>query len=415
MTGYVFYESPPFKKSNILVGFEFKNKKEHIVEFNGFKTFKRSYGLDEIALVPSQKTFDVSLVDISVNIAGVKLDIPIFASAMDSVVSPKTAVLFDQLGAIGVLNLEGVQTRYADTDAILKEIAAVSKTEYVNLMQKIYQAPINFDLVAQRIKEVKDQRARVVVSSTPQMASKLGPIAVKAGADLFLIQSTVVSTEFITDDPHKILDLRSFVNQMQIPVMVGNSATYPVTLDLLRTGVKAVFVGIGPGAACTTRGVLGIGVPMASSISHAAKAREDYFHETGQYVPIIADGGIVNSGDICKALAVGADAVMIGSPFAKATEAPGNGFHWGMATPNAVLPRGSRIEVGTIATLKEILVGPSNTDDGSQNLAGAIKLAMATLGAQNIREMHQTEVVIGPSLLTEGKIYQKAQGLGMYK
>ena len=385
------------------------------MEPSSFKNFKRSYGLDEIALVPSEKTFDVSLVDISVNIAGIKLDIPVFASAMDSVVSPETAVLFDKFGALGVLNLEGVQTRYEDPTAVLKQIASVSKNEYVDLMQKIYQAPVNFDLVAKRIKEVKSQKARVAVSATPQMAAKIGPIAAEAGADLFLIQSTVVSTDFITDDPHKLLDLKAFTNEMKIPVMVGNSATYPVTLDLMRTGVKAVFVGIGPGAACTTRGVLGIGVPMASSISHAAKAREDYFHETGIYVPIIADGGIVNSGDICKALACGADAVMIGSPFAKAIEAPGHGFHWGMATPNAVLPRGSRIQVGTIAALKEILVGPSNTDDGSQNLAGAIKIAMATLCAQNIREMNKNEVVIGPSLLTEGKIYQKAQQLGMYK
>lgn len=380
------------------------------------KQFTRAYGLDEIALVPSFATIDQDLVDISVTIAGMKLEIPIFASAMDSVVSPETAIQISNLGAVGVLNLEGVQTRYENPDTVLEKIAAVSKDEYVQLMQRIYQeSDIKEDLIIKRIKEIKAKGKYAVVSSTPQRANWLGPLAVKAGADAFLVQSTVVSTQFRTTKTQNLLNLKEFCKAMPIPVMVGNSTTTDVTLELMRTGVAAVFIGIGPGAACTTRGVLGIGVPMATAVRDAAAARAQYEAESGNYVPIIADGGIVNSGDICKAIACGADAVMIGSPFAKAKEAPGRGFHWGMATPNAILPRGARIQVGTIASLKEILRGPSNSDDGSQNFAGAIQTSLATLGAQNIKEMQQIDVIVAPSLLTEGKIYQKAQKLGMYK
>lgn len=380
------------------------------------KTFSRAYGLDEIALVPSSRTLDPELVDISSTIAGIHLKIPVFASAMDSVVSPKTAGIIGQLGGVGVLNLEGVQTRYDNPDEVLKEIAAVEKEHYVELMQAIYQKnAVRDDLIIQRIKEIKALGGPVVVSSTPQRAAVLGPLAAKAGADAFLVQSTVVSTRFESKTPEKNLDLTQFCKEMPIPVMVGNSTTYDVTLSLMKTGVKAVFIGIGPGAACTTRGVLGIGLPMATAIVNTAAARDDYFKETGNYVAIVSDGGIVNSGDICKALACGADAVMIGSPFAKASEAPGQGYHWGMATPNALLPRGARIRVGTIGTLSEILIGPSKTDDGTQNISGAIQTCFATLGAASIREMHQAEVVVAPSLLTEGKIYQKAQHLGMYK
>lgn len=380
------------------------------------KQFTRSYGLDEIALVPSSVTLDPDIVDISTTIAGLKLEIPIFASSMDSVVNPKTAVLMGKLGAQGVLNLEGVQTRYEDPSDVLKQIAEVSKKDYVSLMQSIYQEhPVREDLVISRIAEIKSHGVPAIVSSTPQIAQWLGPIAAKAGADAYLIQSTVISTHFKTNKQDKILNLTDFCKAMPIPVMAGNTATYSVTLELLKTGIQGLFVGIGPGAACTTRGVIGVGVPMATSIVNAASARDDYYRSEGVYIPIIADGGIVNSGDICKALACGADAVMIGSPLAKAKEAPGLGFHWGMATPNAILPRGARIEVGTIGSLDEILCGPSKTDDGSQNLSGAIRTCMATVGAQNIQEMHQIEVIVAPSLLTEGKIYQKAQSLGMYK
>lgn len=380
------------------------------------KKFVRAYGLDEIALVPSNLTLDPSLVDISTTIAGHKLELPIFGSSMDSVVSPKTAGIIGKFGGVGVLNLEGVQTRYEKPEAILKEISSVSKEKYVELMQKIYQKEaVKIKLVEKRIQEIKKQGVIVAVSSTPQRAAELGPIAAKAGADMFIIQATVVSTKFQGKDKDASLDIKKFVKSMPIPVLLGNTTTYEVTLDLIQTGIQGIFVGIGPGAACTTRGVLGIGVPMASAIAECAKARDDYFKKSKKYVPIIADGGIVNSGDICKALACGADAVMIGSPLAKSKEAPGNGFHWGMATPNAVLPRGARIQVGTIGTLEEILVGPSNTDDGSQNFTGALKTCFATLGAKNLKDMHKTNVIVAPSLLTEGKIYQKAQSLGMYK
>jgi len=380
------------------------------------QSFRPAYGFNEIALSPSLVTLDPELVDISTTIANIKLKIPIFGSAMDSVVSPKSAVKMGKLGALGILNLEGVQTRYENAEEILAKIANISKDKYVPLMQKIYQEnEVKDELVIARIKEIKDHGVPAVVSVTPQRAVRLGELAVKAGADALLIQSTVVSANYKSKNSASILDLKKFCQEMSIPVMVGNTATYPVTLSLLETGVQGIFVGIGPGAACTTRGVLGIGIPMATSITDCAAARDDYYRKTGKYVPIIGDGGFVVSGDICKALACGADAVMIGSPFARAKEAPGNGYHWGMATPNALLPRGARIRVGTIGTLEEILLGPSNTDDGSQNLAGAIKTAMATLGAQNIREMHQIEVLKAPSLMTEGKVYQKAQNLGMYK
>lgn len=381
------------------------------------KQFNRTYGLDEVALVPSNITLDFDLVDISTSIAGVKMDIPIFASAMDSVVSPKTASIIGKHGGIGVLNLEGVQTRYDNPDDILQEIANVSKKDYVALMQKIYQKnEIKYDLIKKRIQEIKTNNIPAVVSCTPQRATEIGPIAAEAGADVLVIQSTIVSNKYQAKDPSKNLNIKEFCESMPIPVMLGNTTTYDVSIDLMKTGIQGLFVGIGPGAACTTRGVLGIGVPMASAIAKVAKARDDYHEESGRYIPIIADGGIVNSGDICKALACGADAVMIGSPFAKADEAPGNGFHWGMATPNNILPRGARINVGSIGTLEEILIGPSNTDDGSKNFRDALKTCFATLGAHNIKSMHEDiEVILAPSLLTEGKLYQKAQDLGMFK
>ncbi len=381
------------------------------------KQFNRTYGLDEVALVPSNITLDFDLVDISTSIAGVKMDIPIFASAMDSVVSPKTASIIGKHGGIGVLNLEGVQTRYDNPDDILQEIANVSKKDYVALMQKIYQKnEIRYDLIKKRIQEIKTNNIPAVVSCTPQRATEIGPIAAEAGADILVIQSTIVSNKYHAKDPSKNLNIKEFCESMPIPVMLGNTTTYDVSIDLMKTGIQGLFVGIGPGAACTTRGVLGIGVPMASAIAKVAKARDDYHEESGRYIPIIADGGIVNSGDICKALACGADAVMIGSPFAKADEAPGNGFHWGMATPNNILPRGARINVGSIGTLEEILIGPSNTDDGSKNFRDALKTCFATLGASNIKSMHEDiEVILAPSLLTEGKLYQKAQDLGMFK
>src|SRR3989339_1550956 len=383
-------------------------------ELGKAKKTRRAYGFDEISLVPSIVTINPDDTDVSVEIGGIKFQMPILASAMDGVVSPRTAILMSKLGGLGVLNLQGVWTRYEDAEKILEKIASVSKDEYVTLMQKLYLEPIKKELIKKRIKEIKDGGGIAAVSSIPQDALEFGPIARDAGVDIFVVQSTVLSTKHksSSSDP---LHLKEFCAEMRIPVLVGNCVTYEVALTLMGTGVAGVLVGIGPGAACTSRGVLGVGVPMATSISDCAAARDSYFKENGVYVPIIADGGMVVSGDVCKALACGADAVMIGSPIAKSKEAPGRGFHWGMATPNATLPRGPRIAVGTIGSLKEILLGPARFDDGSMNIVGAIKTSMGTLGASNLKEMQRVEVVIAPSNATEGKVYQKAQQLGMYK
>ena len=384
------------------------------IELGKAKKTRRVYGFDEISLVPSIITINPDDTDVSVKIGGLKFDLPIIASAMDGVVSPKIAILMSKLGSFGVLNLQGVWAKYEDADKMLEKIASVPKEEYVPLMQKIYLEPTKKELVIKRIKEIKAGGGIAAVSSIPQDALELGPIARDAGADIFVVQSTVLSTKH-KSKTSQILDLKKFCAEMKVPVIVGNCVTYEVALTLMGTGVAAVLVGIGPGAACTSRGVLGVGVPMATAISDCAAARDAYFKENNIYVPIIADGGMVVGGDVCKAIACGADAVMIGSPIAKATEAPGKGFHWGMATPSPTLPRGSRIKVGTIGALKEILLGPAKFDDGSMNLVGALKTSMGTLGAANLKEMQSVEVVIAPSILTEGKVYQKAQQLGMYK
>ena len=378
------------------------------------KKTRRAYGFDEISLAPSIVTVNPDDADVSVEIGGKKFEIPILASAMDGVVSPQTAVLMSKLGGLGVLNLQGVWSRYGDAEKVLEKIASVSKEEYVPLMQKLYQEPIKKELVIKRIKEIKDEGGIAAVSSVPQDALELGPVARDAGVDIFVLQSTVISTKH-KSSTSKPIDIKKFCEMMKVPVLIGNCVTYEVALTLMGTGVAGVLVGIGPGAACTSRGVLGIGVPMATAIADCAAARDAYFKENNKYVPIIADGGMVVGGDICKAIACGADAVMIGSPIARAKEAPGRGFHWGMATPSPTLPRGSRIKVGTLGTLKEILLGPAKFDDGSMNFIGALKTSMGTLGATNLKEMQQVEVVIAPSILTEGKVYQKAQQLGMYK
>ncbi|MFH1542616.1 MAG: GuaB3 family IMP dehydrogenase-related protein, partial [bacterium] len=355
------------------------------------KKTRRVYGFDEISLVPSIVTVNPEDTDVSFELSGKKFEIPILASAMDGVISPKTAALMSKYGGLGVLNLNGVWTRYENAEEILKQISSVSKDEYVPLMQKVYLEPIKNELVTKRIKEIKALGGVAAVSSVPQDAKELGPIARDAGVDYFVLQSTVISTKH-KSSTSKPIDLKEFCAMMKIPVLVGNCVTYEVALTLMGTGVAAVLVGIGPGAACTSRGVLGIGVPMATSISDCAAARDAYFKENGIYVPIIADGGMAVGGDICKAIACGADAVMIGSPIARATESPGGDYHWGMATPSPLLPRGSRIKVGTIGSLKEILHGPARYDDGSMNFVGALRTSMGTLGAQNIKEMQQVEV-----------------------
>ncbi|OGC07821.1 inosine 5-monophosphate dehydrogenase [candidate division WOR-1 bacterium RIFOXYA2_FULL_36_21] len=378
------------------------------------RSVRRVYGFDEISLVPSIVTINPDDTDVSWELAEKKFKIPIIASAMDSVVSPKMAVELTNLGTFGPLNLQGVWTRYENAEKILDQIAAVEKDEYVALMQKLYEEPIKKELIIKRIKQIKENGGFAAASSIPQQATEFGKIVKDSGADMFVLQSTVISTKHKSQSSPP-LDLKKFCEEIKIPVIVGNCVTYEVALTLMGTGVKGVMVGIGPGAACTSRGVLGVGVPMATAIADCAAARDSFYKENGIYVPIIADGGLVSGGDICKAIACGADAVMTGSQIAKSREAPGRGFHWGMATPNATLPRGSRIKVGTLGTLKEILYGPAKHDDGSMNLIGALKTSMGTLGAENLKEMQKIQIAIAPSILTEGKVYQKAQQLGMYK
>lgn len=385
------------------------------VFIGGKKQARKTFGFDEISLVPGALTLDLELCDTNFILGKHKFNFPIIASAMDSVVSPETAIEINKLGGLGVLNLQGVYTRYENYKEVLKKITDVGNDSFVPLMQEIYKESVKDHLIEKRIKEIKSQGAVCAVSSTPNVAKHLGQVAQNAGADIFVVQSTVVSIEHKSQDKSSCFDLKEFIQNMKIPVIVGNCVTYEVAMEHMKSGASAILVGIGPGAACTSRGVLGVGVPMATSIADCASARDDYFSSTGRYVHVIGDGGMSTGGDVCKAIACGADAVMIGSPFAKAKEAPGNGFHWGMATPSPVLPRGTRIKVGSIGTLKDILLGPAQFDDGTQNLVGALKTSMSTLGAQNIKEMQNVEVVIAPSILTEGKVFQKAQRLGMGK
>ena len=385
------------------------------IEIGLNKKVRRAYGIDEIALVPGTRTLDYDLTNPSWSIGNVKREIPIIASAMDSVVDVDTAVELSELGALGVLNMEGIQTRYENPKEILSQISSVGKTEFVPLMQKIYSEPIKEDLIIQRINEIKEKGGIAALSGTPQAAIKFKETLVKSKIDLFFLQGTVVSTEHLGMEGKETLNIKSLCKSLKIPVVAGNCVTYEVADLLMKAGVAGLMVGIGPGAACTSRGVLGIGIPQATAISDCSSARDDYFEETGRYVPIIADGGIITGGDICKCLACGADAVMIGSPIAKSSSAPGNGFHWGMATPSPILPRGTRIEVGSTGSLERIIKGPALLDDGTHNLIGAIRTSMSTLGAKNIKEMQKVEIVIAPSLLTEGKVYQKAQRLGMGK
>ncbi|MBD1904231.1 GuaB3 family IMP dehydrogenase-related protein [Funiculus sociatus GB2-A5] len=385
------------------------------IEIGRGKTARRAYGIDEIALVPGNRTLDPSLADTTWRIGGIEREIPIIASAMDGVVDVRMAVLLSQLGALGVLNLEGIQTRYENPEPILERISSVGKEEFVALMQELYAEPIKPELIERRIEEIKSQGGIAAVSSTPAGATKYGEVVAKAGADLFFVQATVVSTAYLSPESITPLDLAQFCLEMPMPVILGNCVTYEVALSLMKAGAAGVLVGIGPGAACTSRGVLGVGVPQATAVADCAAARDDYFNETGNYVPVIADGGLITGGDICKCIACGADGVMIGSPFARAKEAPGRGYHWGMATPSPILPRGTRIRVSTTGTCEQILRGPAALDDGTHNLLGALKTSMGTLGAKDLKQMQQVEVAIAPSLLTEGKLYQKAQQLGMGK
>ncbi|PIQ86032.1 MAG: GuaB3 family IMP dehydrogenase-related protein [Candidatus Omnitrophica bacterium CG11_big_fil_rev_8_21_14_0_20_45_26] len=375
---------------------------------------RRAYGFDEIALSPGTITINPDEVDIAWYIGNQKFEIPFLASAMDGVVAPAFASEMGKLGGLAVLNLEGIYTRYDDYESILTEIAEATPEKATELVQKIYTAPVKEALISKRIQEIKKNGAPAAVSSIPQRAERFGKIAEEAGCDIFVVQSTVTTVRHIAS-AYQTLDFEKFCQEMKISVILGNCVTYKVALELMQAGADAILVGIGPGSACTTRGVLGLGVPQVTSICDTAAAREYYFKKSNRYVPIIADGGMSTGGDVCKAFACGSDAVMIGSAFARAKEAPGKGFHWGMATPHANLPRGTRIRVNTTGSLKEILFGPARLDDGSQNLVGALKTCMGNVGAQNIKELQLTEIVIAPAIKTEGKLFQAAQKVGMMK
>ena len=375
---------------------------------------RRCYGFDEIALVPGMRTVNPNEVDISTNLAGEKFSVPIMAAAMDGVVGVEFAIEMGKLGGIAVLNLDGIQTRYDNPDEVLDEIADATPEEATKLVQSLYLKPVKEKLIARRVAEIKKAKIAPIVSCIPQNAKKFGNIAFEAGCHTFVIQSTVATVRHEATE-YKILDLEKFCKEAEVPVMVGNCVTYDVALELMEAGASAVLVGVGPGAACTTRGVLGIGVPQITSTVDCGAARDYFFKRRGKYVPIITDGGMRIGGEICKAFAAGADAVMVGSAFAKAEEAPGRGYHWGMATSHANLPRGTRVRVGTTGTLKDILHGPAKVDDGSQNLVGALKTSMGSLGARNIKEMQDVEMIIAPSIQTEGKVFQVGQRVGMGK
>jgi len=375
---------------------------------------RRCYGFDEIALVPGMVTVNPNEVDSSFEINGKRFRVPILAAAMDGVVDVRFAVQMSRLGGIAVLNLDGIQTRYDNPAEVLGKIAKASNSKATELVQSIYTRPIKEKLITRRIREIKEKKANAAVSCIPANAQKFGRIAQAAGADIFVVQSTVTSTRHISRE-YKSLDLYRFCKSLKIPVVIGNCVTYEMTLELMDTGAKALLIGIGPGAACTTRGVLGVGVPQVSATVDAAAARDYYYRRRGKYIPIITDGGMSIGGEICKAFACGADAVMVGSAFARAKEAPGRGYHWGMATSHVNLPRGTRIYVGTTGTLEEILFGPARVDDGSQNLMGALTTSMGCLGAKNTKEMHDVEIIIAPSIQTEGKIFQVVQRVGMGK
>ncbi len=382
------------------------------MEFLGrSRVARRTYGLDEIALAPASATVDPQDVDLSWAVGSRQLALPFIASAMDSVVDPAVAIQLSQLGAVGVLNLEGLQTRYERPDEPLERIAAAAPAEVVPVLQQLYREPIKDHLVSARIRSIVDAGAVACVSATPAGAARLLPLAEQAGAHLFVLQSTVVTDRHHSSRGRSIA-LRDLIAQVEMPVLVGNCVGYDAAMALLEAGAAGLFIGVGPGAACTSRRVLGVGVPQASALADVASARDEYLRRTGRYVPLVADGGIAVGGDVAKAIACGADAVMLGSALARAEEAPGRGFHWGMATPHAALPRGTRIKVGTTGTLRQILLGPAETDDGSQNLAEALRTAMGICGARTIRAMHDAEILIAPALASEGKALQVAQRVG---
>jgi IMP dehydrogenase len=375
-----------------------------------FKQMRRAYGFDDVAIVPGgHHTINPNLVELSLHIGHLNFQLPFVAAAMDGVVDVDMAVAFSKAGGLAVLNLEGVQTRYDNPDEVLAQIAVAPRHEVTALMQKIYSTPIDPNLIGERVRQIKAQGGIAAVSATPMNTKKFAPIARDAGVDVFVVQSTVTSARHVSSS-EKGLIFDELVQQMRdVPVVVGNTVTFSATKELMETGIAGVLVGVGPGAACTSREVLGIGVPQVTATIDAAAARDTYYRESGRYVPIITDGGITNGGAMCKSFAAGADAVMLGSILAATKEAPGRGHHWGMATPHGELPRGTRVKVAIDTTLDQTLFGPTSRTDGRENLVGALKTAMGTCGARTIRDFQKTEMVVAPAIKTEGKSYQIEQ------
>ncbi|MBN2248081.1 MAG: GuaB3 family IMP dehydrogenase-related protein [Coriobacteriia bacterium] len=387
------------------------------IEIGRGKTARQAYGFDDIAIVPSRRTRDPRDVNIAWEFSYKGRDysfpLPVLASAMDGVVDPAFAITLGKLGGLAVLNLEGIQTRYADPSPQLDAIASFSREEATRRMQEIYAAEdVKPELVKQRVAEIKAGGVLAAASLTPQNVERfIGP-ALEGGLDILIIQGTVVSAEHVSSYD-KPLDLNAFIASLDIPVIVGGCCSYQGALHLMRTGAVGVLVGVGPGHACTSRRVLGIGVPQCTAVADAAAARMRHLDETGTYCHVIADGGMRTGGDLAKAIACGADSVMIGSPLAAATEAPGRGYHWGMATFHPDLPRGTRVFAGQKGSLADVLIGPAHENDGTLNLCGGLRTSMATCGYENLKAFQKAEVMVAPALQTEGKTLQQAQGVGM--
>jgi len=376
----------------------------------GFKEMERAYGFDEVALVPGDVTINPDQVNTDFVVGNHTFSIPILASAMDAIVDPALAIELNKLGGLAVLNLEGIHTRYERPGEVLDQITGAPEREVTSLLQRIYSEPIKEKLIGQRISVIKQAGALCAVSMTPANTKRLAPIAKDAGIDILVVQSTVTTARHISKS-YRGLILPELCKQMSLPIIVGNCCTYDSALELMRAGIDGVLVGVGPGAACTTREVIGVGVPQVTATLACAAARETYLNESGKYVSVITDGGIRTGGDLCKAFASGADAIMVGSPLAQATEAPGRGYHWGMSHPHPTLPRGTRVRVGTTAPLEQILLGPTSVTDGTQNLVGALRTGMGVCSARNIKEMHNVKMVIAPSIKTEGKHFQAIQNV----
>ena len=370
-----------------------------------FKELQRSYGFDDVAIVPGEVTINPDMTSTKMTIGDQAFDIPVMASAMDGAVSPPFVTLMHEMGGLGVLNAEGLYTRYDDPYSVLEEITSMPQSEVTQYLQQVYAEPIKEELIGKRVSEIKQSGAVCAVSFTPQNSKRMSPVAVEAGADLVFVQSTVTTARHMSRS-YRGLIFSDLIKSLKVPVVVGNCVSYNVTMELMETGIDGVLVGVGPGAACTTREVTGVGVPQVTATMECATAREDYFHRTGRYVAIITDGGIRTGGDLCKSIASGADGVMIGTPIAQAEEAPGRGYNWGMANANPELPRGTRISVGTKGTIQQILFGPTSVTNGTQNLIGALKVSMGMCGAYTIRDFHKAEMVIAPAIKTEGKYFQ---------